>query len=126
MPPKAQTITDAELGIMKLLWERRTMTAREIRERLYPSGTLSGTPSEHATVQKLLQRLEAKNLIERDRNGFAHLFRANVTQAEIVGEQLQALVQTMADGSMVPVISHLLKQQRLTPEERKQLRKILE
>jgi len=122
MPPKAQTITDAELGIMKLLWERRTMTAREIRQRLYPSGT----PSEHATVQKLLQRLEAKNLVERDRNGFAHLFRANVTQAEIVGEQLQALVQTMADGSMATVISHLLKQQRLTPEERKQLRKILE
>ena len=98
------------------------MTAREIRKQLYPSGT----PSEHATVQKLLQRLEAKNLVERDRNGFAHLFRANVTQAEIVGEQLQALVQTMADGSMVPVISHLLKQQHLTPEERKQLRKILE
>jgi predicted transcriptional regulator len=123
MPPKAQAITDAELEIMKLLWQRNgPLTAREIREQLYPGGT----PSDHATVQKLLQRLEAKNRIARDRSGFAHQFTALATQAEIVGGQLQALAETMVDGSMVPVLSQFIRRQRLTPEERRQLRQLLD
>jgi BlaI family penicillinase repressor len=123
MPPKAQVVTVAELGIMKLLWQcRDPLTAREIREQLYPAGT----PSDHATVQKLLQRLEAKCLIVRDRSGFAHRFAATVTQAEIVGGQLQALAESMVEGSMVPVLSQFIRQQHLTPEERRQLHQLLE
>jgi len=122
MPPKAQTITDAELAIMKLLWQCSLLTAREIRERLYPGGT----PSDHATVQKLLQRLEAKCMIVRDRSEFAHQFTASVGQAEIVGDQLQALAESMIDGSLVPVFSQFIRRQHLTPEERRQLKRLLD
>ena len=120
---KTKKVPDAELAIMKLLWKRqKPMSAREIRERLYPAGT----PSDHATVQKLLQRLEAKKLVKRDRNGHAHQFTAIVSQAEIVGEQLRELADSMIDGSMVPVLSHFIKQQNLTPEERRQLKRLLD
>ena len=123
MPPKAQAVTDAELAIMKQLWQcRESLTAREIREQLYPTGTLS----DHATVQKLLQRLEAKHLIARDRSGFVHRFTATVTQATIIGGQLQALAESMVAGSMVPVLSHFIRQQNLTPDELRQLKQLLE
>jgi len=122
MPPKAQVITDAEREIMKLLWEGKELTAREIREKLYPAGTLS----EHATVQKLLQRLERKQLVSRNRDGFAHTFCAKITRDETLGEQLAELAETLCNGSMVPVLTHFIMQQNLTREERRLLRKILE
>jgi predicted transcriptional regulator len=48
-------ITDAELGVLQVLWDLGSATVREIVERLYPESTLSL----HATVQKLLERLES-------------------------------------------------------------------
>ena len=58
LPPLA----NAELSIMKLLWQGDRLTARHIREELYPYAT----KTQHGTVQKLLQRLEEKGFISRD------------------------------------------------------------
>ena len=113
--------TDAELAILKLLWEREPLTAKEIREQLYPSGS----PSDHATVHKLLQRLEQKKLISRDRSSFAHLFRARVTREALAGNQLEALAEKLTDGSIVPFILHAVGSQKLTVGERNEIRRLL-
>jgi len=113
--------TDAELAILKLLWEREPLTAREIREQLYPGGS----PSDHATVQKLLQRLEQKKLVARDRSSFAHVFRSSVTREALAGNQLEALAAKLTDGSMVPFVLHAVSSKKLTPEERSEIRRLL-
>jgi predicted transcriptional regulator len=107
---------------LKLLWESEPRSAREIREQLYPRGT----PSDHATVQKLLQRLEQKMLVARDRRPFAHLFRATVTRKELAGEQLEALASKLTDGSLVPFILHAMGAKPLTAEERNEIRRLLD
>jgi BlaI family transcriptional regulator, penicillinase repressor len=114
--------TDAELAILKLLWERESLTAREIREQLYPDGS----PSDHATVQKLLQRLEQKKLVARDRRSFAHSFRASVTREALAAGQLEALAEKLTDGSLVPFILHAVSTKTLTPEERAAIRRLLD
>jgi predicted transcriptional regulator len=114
--------TDAELAILKLLWESESLSARDIREQLYPDGT----PSDHATVQKLLQRLEQKKLIARDRKSFAHSFRAIVTREELAGEQLEALASKLTDGSLVPFILHAVSSKPLTAQEREEIRRLLD
>jgi BlaI family transcriptional regulator, penicillinase repressor len=114
--------TDAELAILKLLWEGGPLTAREIREQLYPGGT----PSDHATVQTLLSRLERKQLVARDRESFAHSFTAAVTREELAGDQLEALAAKLTDGSMVPFILHAVSSKKLTPKERQEIRELLE
>src|SRR5262245_34195614 len=116
------TATDAELAILKLLWESEPLSAREIREQLYPQGT----PSDHATVQKLLQRLEQKKMVSRDRRSFAHSFRATVTREELAGEQLEALASKLTDGSLVPFILHAVGAKSLSAEERNEIRRILD
>jgi predicted transcriptional regulator len=110
------------LAILKRLWENEPLSAREIREQLYPRGT----PSDHATVQKLLQRLEQKKLVVRDRRSFAHLFRSAVTREELAGEQLEALASKLTDGSMVPFILHAVSSKPLTREERDEIRRLLD
>jgi BlaI family transcriptional regulator, penicillinase repressor len=114
--------TDAELAILKLLWDGGPLTAREIREQLYPRGT----PSDHATVQTLLQRLERKKLVTRDRREFAHTFTAAVSREELAGDQLEALAAKLTDGSMVPFILHAVSSKKLSPKERQEIRELLE
>jgi predicted transcriptional regulator len=122
MPAHRPQATDAELAILKLLWEREPLTAREIREQLYPEGT----PSDQATVQTLLGRLERKKLIARDRREFAHTFSAAVTREELAGNQLEALAAKLTDGSMVPFILHAVSSKRLSAKERHEIRELLD
>ncbi len=122
MPKRPQPATDAELAILKLLWDAESLTAREIREALYPDAT----PSAHGTVQTLLQRLEKKALIVRDSDSFAHVFRANISRPEFVGVQLDALAARLTDGSMVPFIMHAVESRGLSAEELTQIRKLID
>ena len=119
---KPVKVTDAELAILKLLWERDPLTVREIREALYPEGT----PSDHATVQKLLQRLEAKSAVVRDRSDFAHVFRAAVSRDSLAGQQLEALADKLTNGSLVPFIMHAVGSRKLSPQELHEIRSLFE
>lgn len=122
MAKKRETITDAELGVMRLLWESGDLTAREIREQLYPDGG----DSAHGTVQKLLQRLESKAFVERDRSGFAHIFRAAVTEKAYAGGQLRSLADKLTGGSVVPFLTHLVESKGISKSELRELQKLFE
>jgi BlaI family penicillinase repressor len=122
MPKKKQAASDAELAILRLLWKDESLTAREIREVLYPIGT----SSDHGTVQKLLQRLESKKLISRDSSSFVHVFRAKVTRSEMAGQQLETLAEKLTEGSLVPFIMHAVGSKKLTSQERKEIRQLLD
>ncbi len=114
-------ITDAELEILKRLWEQPGSTIREITISLYGEPTNSHI----GTVQKLVQRLEAKELIDRDRSGFAHSFSAKVSQASVAGRQLEELARKVTGGSLLPFISHLVQGRRLSKKEKAEIRKLL-
>lgn len=122
MAAKPQQVTDAELAILKLLWQQQPLTAREVREQLYPSGTAS----DHGTVQKLLQRLEDKGLVRRDRSSFAHKFYAKVSRDALAGQQLETLAQKLTDGSMIPFIMHAVGSKKLTSRERAEIQQLLQ
>ena len=122
MSDELPVLTNAELAIMQLLWTRGVLSARQIREELYPEGTAS----DHGTVQKLLQRLESKEAVVRDRTHYMHLFEAAITQSEYAGGQLEALADKLTDGSILPFISHLVDSKKLSAKERREIRDMLE
>jgi predicted transcriptional regulator len=117
-----EPITDAELDVLKALWAEAPLTAREITEAIYGAPT----PSNIGTVQKLIQRLEAKNCVKRDRSRYVHRFAAKVSQAAVAGKQLEILAKKVADGSLVPLITHLVQARRLSDEEKEQIRRLLD
>ena len=122
MNKKREAITDAELALMRLLWGAESMTAREIRERLYPGGTESA----HGTVQKLLQRLESKGYVARDRSNFAHLFRATISEQEYAGGQLQSLAEKLTGGSLVPFLTHLVDSKGISKRDLRKLQELFD
>ena len=121
MAKKTPHITDAELDVLKQLWDSPGQTIRELTVSLYGEPTSSHI----GTVQKLVQRLEAKKLIKRDRSEYAHTFSARVSQADVAGMQLDELARKVTGGSLLPFISHLVQGQRLSQTEKEEIRKLL-
>jgi len=117
----AQDITDTELEILKLLWKAGALTTKAITEDLYPEAA----PSHVATVQSLLSRLEEKSLVTRDRGGRPHVFRAAVAQEDVIGRRLRALAEALCDGSMSPLLTHLVRARKLSAREREEIRALL-
>ena len=122
MPRKPQDVTDAELAILQLLWDRRQAPARDIAVELYGEATDSSL----ATVQKLLQRLEAKKFVRRNRKSWPHVFMPAVERDELVGRRIQTAIDTLCGGSYSPLLTHLLKSNRLSSEDREELRNLLD
>lgn len=115
-----QDITDAELAVLNVLWEHGSCTVRFLTDTVYPGGT----GAHYATVQKLLERLENKKFIKRDRKPWPHEFESKVNREELIGRRLQATADKLCEGSLAPLLTHLVKIQ-LSPDERNSLRDLL-
>ena len=108
MKRRPQTVTDAELAVLKILWQRGPLTAKAITAAIYPDGA----ESEFASVHSFLQRLERKQLVNRDRSSFVHSFSATVSQADVAGQELEALAARLGEGAIAPLIMQLVEQKR--------------
>ncbi len=115
-------LADAELAVMNLLWRNDRLTAREIREQLYPDAT----KAQHGTVQKLLQRLEEKGYVERDRGLSVHFFSAAMSRQTYAGAQLESLAAKLTAGSFAPLITHLVEEKKISRDEIARIRTVLD
>jgi predicted transcriptional regulator len=115
-------LTDAEFAVLEPLWDEGSQTIRQLTARLYPQQSTS----DYATVQKLLERLEDKRCVKRDRSGLAHVFRATVGREDLIDEQLRQIADRLCDGSLVPVLSQLMRRATLSRTDREELRKLLD
>jgi predicted transcriptional regulator len=113
-PPHA---ADAEWAVLEVLWEEGPATVRRLVEVLYPPGG----PSEYATVHKLLERLERKRFVRRKRAAGVYMFQALVGRDELIGRQLESLVEKMCGGSLQPLLTNLIRAKGLKPAELREL-----
>lgn len=117
-----QDITDAELDVLQVLWKHGALPIRKIADELYGNSK----PSQYATVQKLLERLESKDCVKRDRSTNVHVFSAAIDRDELVGRRLQAVAEKLCDGSWTPLLTNLVQMQKLSEKDRQMLRKLIE
>lgn len=118
----ANPIANAELAVMELLWDHGSLTVRQIQDKLYGESDRS----QHGTVQRLLQRLEDKELVEREKVGASNAFSACISREQYAGSQLESLVDRLTGGSIAPLLSHFIDQKRLSRAELRRLREILD
>lgn len=122
MARPAQDVTDAELAVLGVLWEQGTVTVRQITNQLYPNSE----GSQHATVQKLLDRLKTKGFVSRDRSVWPHVFSATVVREELIGRRLRKTAEKLCGGSLNPLLTHLIRDTGLSKSERDSLRDLLD
>jgi predicted transcriptional regulator len=117
-----EDVTVAELSLLQALWDIGPSTIRQLVERVYRQG---GT-SVYGTVQKLLDRLESKGFVARDRGAPVHVFAAAVNRDELIGRRLRAVADSLCGGSLSPLLTHLVEGRGLSEQERRELRSLID
>jgi predicted transcriptional regulator len=122
MPRTPQDVTDAELAILQILWEEGPTTRRRITDVLYPAGG----PAHYTTVQKLLERLEAKGYVAKTRADSVLTFQAVVGREELISRRLLDVADKLCGGSLTPLLLNLVRAKPLTAGEVAELRALLD
>lgn len=111
-----------ELEVLKDLWAAGPQTIRQIADHLYPGGG----PAQYATVQKLLDRLEAKRFVRRRRVDRVNVFVASVAREEMIERRLRSAARDLCEGSLTPLLTHLVDRAGLRPDELRSLRELVD
>lgn len=113
--------TDAELEILRVLWNRGPSTVRDVYEELKRDKDVGYT-----TVLKFMQIMAEKGLVRRDEDQRAHLYEAMVpkesTQRQLVGD----LLNRAFGGSALELVMQALSAKKATPDEIEQIRRLLD
>lgn len=117
-----EQVTDGELSILEVIWDQENPTSRDIADAIYDQVS----DSKMASVQKLLERLEAKGCVGRDRLERAHRFRALVSREDFLQHRLRALADRLCDGAIAPLVTTLLRSKGLSKKNRDQLRQLID
>ncbi len=115
-------ITEAQFAVLEALWSDGPTTIRQLTATLYPAQSTS----DYATVQKLLEQLEEKGCAARDRSTMAHVFRAAVDRGDLIDAQLQEMAERLCEGSLTPVLMHLVEGAKLSKRDRSTLQRLLD
>jgi len=122
MAGKQYEIGDAELGVLKVLWDHGSLTVREVLTQLHESGRRVA----YTTAQTLLNRLELKGYVKSDKSEFAYVYRAKLTRDRVTRSRLKALVAQLYDGSAGPLALQLIRDERFTSDEVEELGKLID
>lgn len=115
-------ITETEWEIMRVVWAGHPLTASEIIERL-PAKDPSWHPK---TVRTLLARLVRRRALGFERCGRAYIYEPLVTERECVAAASESFVERILGGSLKPMLAHFVEAKRLTQEDLKELRRVLD
>jgi predicted transcriptional regulator len=116
-----QDVTDTELAVLEVLWDRGPSTRRQITDVVYHAGG----PSHYTTVQKLLERLEAKGFVRKDRGEAALTFTATVGREELISRRLRDVAEKLCGGSLTPLLINLVRARSLSARELQELQDLI-
>ena len=119
MKPTHRKPTDAELGILRVLWSRGPSTVRQVAEVL-------GREAGYTTVLKLLQIMTEKQLVVRDEAERTHVYQAAYTEDQTQRQLVSDLLDRAFSGSAAKLVLQALAANKTSPEELAEIRKLLD
>src|SRR5437763_468861 len=122
MRRSSEDVTDTELAMLQVLWDRGAATRRQVTDALYPGGDAA----HYATVQKLLERLEAKGYVRHTRGDGVLTFTATVGREELISRRLRDVADKLCGGSLTPLVINLVRAQPLSARELEELQTFLD
>jgi len=113
--------TAAELEILSVIWELDTATVREVHEIIN-----ARKPTGYTTILKMLQIMNEKGLVERDKTNRAHIYRAKTKQNETGKQMLSDVMQKVFGGSALKLVQQVLETETTTAEDLREIRKMIQ
>jgi predicted transcriptional regulator len=121
MRPKSRTLTEQELEIMKVVWELRTATVRDVYETLLRRRKIAYT-----TVMTMMNVLEAKKHLKKRAGERAYVYRATRPRSEVIKAMVREFVDRVFNGSAQPLLVHLVKARRISKKELEKIARMVE
>ncbi len=112
MPRISPRPTDAELSILRVLWERGPATVRQVHEAL--SGARE---TGYTTTLKLMQIMAEKGLVTRDESARTHVYSPTVSRDETQRRLVSDLVDRAFGGSAAALVLQAISAHATSPEE---------
>ncbi len=119
MPPILPKPTDAELGILQVLWRSGQATVRQVQAKL-------GRGTGYTTVLKFLQIMTEKGLVQRDESQRAHVYRAACSEDQTQRQLVAGLLKRAFGGSSSKLVLQALAARKASPSELAEIRGLIE
>jgi len=113
--------TEAELAILRVLWERGPSTVRQVHDVLNRE-----RPAAYTTSLKLLQIMTEKGLVERDERDRTHIYRARLSEGQTQRQLIRDLLDRAFDGSSTKLVLQALAARRATADELQEIRQVID
>src|ERR1700743_553866 len=109
MRKRSLTLTGQELEIMKIVWERESVTVRDVYEALLEKRKIAYT-----TVMTMMKILERKKYLRRTQVDRAYVYKAAQPQRKVLGAMVKEFVNRVFNGSAEPLLVHLVEEHNLS------------
>ena len=122
MPPrKSTTLTEAELRLMDVLWQKGQATVQEVLE-----GLPEQPPLAYNSVLTIIRILEQKGYVRHMKQGRAHVYEPIVERQEASRSEIRRLVRRFFQNSHELLVLNIIEDEAIDAEELKHLREMLE
>jgi len=105
---------------MKVVWDRGTVTVRDVYEKLH-----EGRQIAYTTVMTMMGILEQKGHLTRTAGERAYIYRPSEPRRKVIGRMVQDFVTRVFDGSAEPLLVHLVKNQKLDEAQLAEIEEIV-
>ncbi|MCG3198303.1 MAG: hypothetical protein GHCLOJNM_02801 [bacterium] len=118
----SKTLTELELEIMKIVWDREEATVEEIRDALAHHGKPLALPS----VRKMLSILQEKGYVARRPQGRGHAYRTTISRTQAHRSFIRDLVDRAFEGSALGLVVALLKSNLVREDEIAEVKELID
>lgn len=112
MRPRSSTLTDHELELMRIVWERGEATVRDVYEDLLRRRRIAYT-----TVMTTMKTLEQKGYLKASQQNRAFLYRPAEPKGKVIKTLVRHFIDRVFEGSTQPLLVHLLKEQHISESD---------
>src|SRR5713101_375631 len=112
MRRRSTTLTGQELEIMKIVWERDSVTVRDVYEALLERRKIAYT-----TVMTMMKILEQKKHLKKSQSEKAHVYRPARPKNQVIKGMVREFVDRVFNGSAEPLLVHLVEDQKLSAKD---------
>ena len=113
--------TEAELELLRVLWERGPSTVREVHDALRDAKETGYT-----TTLKILQKMTEKGLVQRDESERSHIYIAAIEAEKTQRQLVRDLLHRAFGGSPARLVLQALSEQRASAEELAEIRRLID
>jgi len=118
--PEPTHLTDLQLAIVRILWEKGPSTVVEVQEALLPDRPLAQT-----TVATLLSRLEKRGAVSHNIEGRVYHYRAEVSEPEVRRSMVGEITDMLFEGRPAALISHLIVERDIQPGDLDEVKRLI-